>query len=73
LSEPSLTPTTRKPAEFVTLYAGKNEEKFIIHKEFVVHYSPVLKAAFNSEFIEGKNQTYRLEDTTERALRLLTY
>jgi hypothetical protein len=31
----------------------------------------VLEAAFNSEFVEGQTQTYRLEDATERAFRLL--
>jgi len=29
-----------------------------------------LKAAFNSQFIEGQTQTYRLEDTTEGTFRL---
>jgi len=30
-----------------------------------------LNAAFNSSFIEGETQTYRLEDTTSRAFKLL--
>jgi hypothetical protein len=39
--------------ELVTLYAGKSNEKFVVHKEFVTHYSAVLKAALSSDFIEG--------------------
>jgi len=34
-------------------------------------HSPVLNAAFNSDFLEGQTQIYRLEDTTPRAVRLL--
>jgi hypothetical protein len=55
----------------VTLYAGDSNEAFTVHKEFACHYSPVLKTAFNSNFIEGQTQTYRLQETTERAVRLL--
>lgn len=39
--------------------------------EFACHYSPVLKAAFNSSFLEGQTQTYRLEDISPSAFRLL--
>ena len=63
----------RKPDEFVTLYAGDNPQKFVVHKEFACHYSSVLKTAFNSNFIEGQTQTYRLQETTERAIRLLIH
>jgi hypothetical protein len=34
-------------------------------------YSPVLKAALNSRFIEGQTQTYALDDTTDEVFRLL--
>jgi hypothetical protein len=61
----------RKPNQMVTLYAGDSGEAFTVHKEFACHYSPVLKAAFNSNFVEGQTQTYRLQETTERAVRLL--
>jgi hypothetical protein len=61
---------SRDPDAFVTFLIGSNENKFIVHKEFACHYSPVLKAAFNSQFIEGQTQTYRLEDTTEGTFRL---
>jgi hypothetical protein len=63
----------RKPNQVVTLYAGDNNEVFTVHKEFACHYSPVLKAAFNSNFIEGHTQTYRLQETTKRAVRLLVH
>jgi hypothetical protein len=39
--------------------------------EFACHYSPVLNAAFNSSFLEGQTQTYRLEDIGLSAFRLL--
>lgn len=46
--------------------------KFVVHKEFVFHSSPVLKAALsNPNFVEAQTQTYRLDDTTEGAFRLL--
>jgi hypothetical protein len=48
-------------------------KSFLVHKDFVCFYSAVLKAAFSSEYIEGKTQTYRLEDTTEDAVRLLVH
>lgn len=38
---------------------------------FACFWSPVLKAAFNSNFVEGQTQKFRLQDTTERALMLL--
>lgn len=47
-----------------------NPTEFLIHKEVVCHHSDVLAAAFNSAFQEGQTQTYRLEDTTERAFKL---
>ena len=34
-------------------------------------YSPVLNAAFNSDFLEGQTQTYNLEDTAPGAFQLL--
>lgn len=42
-----------------------------MHKEVACYHSPVFNAAFNSDFIEGQTQTYRLEDTTTRAFKLL--
>jgi hypothetical protein len=48
-------------------------KKFIVHKEFATHYSPVFEAAFNSEFYEGQTQTYRIFDTPESAVCLLVH
>lgn len=42
-----------------------------ITPEFVVHHSCVLAAAFsNTQFIEGKTQTYRLDDVRPNCFRL---
>jgi hypothetical protein len=50
----------------------KEEKKFLVHKVFACHYSPVLSAALNNTaFIEGETQIYRLDDTTEGAFGLL--
>jgi hypothetical protein len=42
-----------------------------VHKKFACNYSPVLKAAFTGNFMEGQTQTYTMEDTTEGAFTLL--
>jgi hypothetical protein len=34
----------------------------VVHKEFACYHSPVLKAAFDGEFIESKTKTYELHD-----------
>ncbi|KAE8446865.1 hypothetical protein EG329_011496 [Mollisiaceae sp. DMI_Dod_QoI] len=66
-------PTFSDPTALVTFIIGKDDNKktFIIHKDVVCESSSVLKAAFESEFVEGQTQTYKLEDTTERAFKLL--
>ena len=47
----------------VTFLIGKDKAKFIVHKAFACHHSPALKAAFtNKRFVEGRTQTYKLED-----------
>ncbi|TVY13745.1 hypothetical protein LARI1_G008201 [Lachnellula arida] len=51
--------------------SGEKEEKFIVHKAFACHYSPVFKAAFESGFIEGQTQTYKLEDAEPKVVQLL--
>jgi hypothetical protein len=63
----------RTPTELVTFYIGTGESltEFQVHKEVACDSSPVLKAAFNSTFVEGQTQTYRLEDTTANAFRHL--
>ncbi|TVY41599.1 hypothetical protein LOCC1_G007765 [Lachnellula occidentalis] len=58
------SPNFSNTKELVTFKIGKDDKikTFVVHKEFACHYSPVLKAAFNSDFIEGQTQTYVLED-----------
>lgn len=51
--------------------AGDNPAKFVVHKDFVCHYSPVFRAAFNSVLIEGQTQTYHLKDDREKVVALL--
>ncbi|PMD14862.1 hypothetical protein NA56DRAFT_365262 [Hyaloscypha hepaticicola] len=66
-------PNFSAPTEMVTFFIGKegSDEKFPVHKEFACHHSPVLSAAFNSNFMEGETQTYRLEDINPSTFRLL--
>lgn len=47
----------------VKLYAGQNRavEPFLVHKDLVCHASPVLSAAFNGNFAEGRTLEYRFE------------
>jgi hypothetical protein len=45
----------------------------VIHKEFASFYSPVFKAAFNSNFLEGQTQKFRIVDTSESAACLLVH
>ena len=65
----------RNSHQLVTLYAGQQEEakSFLIHKDFACHYSPVLKAALNSNFVEGQTQSYRLDEENGEAVRLLIH
>lgn len=45
----------------------------MVHKDFACHYSPVLKAALNSDFIEGQTQTYTLKEPKETTGRLFVH
>ena len=58
---------------FVTFLIGPepNPAKFVVRREFACYHSKVLNTAFNSNFIEGQTQTYRLEDTTPGTFKLL--
>lgn len=49
----------------VAYLIGPDEARYLMHKKAVYHYSPVLKAAFNSGFIERTTQTYQLEEINE--------
>jgi len=53
--------------DLVTFVVGPEKKEFVVHKSFVCHASSVLRAAFNSNFLEGQTQRYVLEDTTEAA------
>ncbi|KAE8446886.1 hypothetical protein EG329_011517 [Mollisiaceae sp. DMI_Dod_QoI] len=64
-------PKFKHPNEFVTLIANKDNAgvKFTMHKEFACHYPPVLKAAFEGEFVEAQTQTYIISDYEEDVVR----
>ncbi|PVH85684.1 hypothetical protein DL98DRAFT_583275 [Cadophora sp. DSE1049] len=59
-------------SELVTFLIGSSETKFIIHKKFACEESPVVRAAFNSSFVEGQTQEYTLADSTEATFTLFT-
>lgn len=44
-----------------------------MHKDFACHYSPALKAAFGSTFIEAQTSTYRLTNTNDDTVHMLVY
>ncbi|KAF7893144.1 uncharacterized protein EAF02_000682 [Botrytis sinoallii] len=62
------------PNEMVTFIVGTGDkqETFQIHKQIACEHSEVWNRAFNSVFVEGQTQTYRIEDTGPEAFRLLT-
>ncbi|KAF4626618.1 hypothetical protein G7Y89_g11540 [Cudoniella acicularis] len=37
-----------------TISSGPKQETFTVHKEVACYHSPVLNAAFNSDFVEGQ-------------------
>lgn len=57
------------------LYAGQepDAEYFTVHKSFACFYSPALHAALNSNFIEGKEQFFRLDEDDFETVRLLVH
>ncbi|KAK0126628.1 hypothetical protein ONS95_008214 [Cadophora gregata] len=65
--------TISNPASMVTLTTGSGHsiKNFVVHKNFACHYSPVLRAAFDSNFIEGQTQVYHFQDTEETVVILL--
>jgi hypothetical protein len=67
------TPNFKYPRETVTFIVGTgdSQEEFIVHEEFMCHYSPVLKAGFNSSFVEGSSGEYKLDDVDPAVFRLL--
>ncbi|KAE9381305.1 hypothetical protein N431DRAFT_457906 [Stipitochalara longipes BDJ] len=67
LEEPSFS----SPHEVVTFHIGPELTPFIVHKEVACLHCPVFEAAFNSNFIEGQTQTYKIDDTTVEAFQYL--
>jgi hypothetical protein len=47
---------------FVTILAGPNLQKFVVHKSVICHYSSFFRKAFDRTFIEGQTQEMKLED-----------
>ncbi|KUJ22800.1 uncharacterized protein LY89DRAFT_728914 [Mollisia scopiformis] len=58
-----MPPTFRNSQMLVKLYPGcdPKAEPFVVHKDWACHSSSVLEAAFNSNFLEGQTQEYRLD------------
>lgn len=71
----SLLTINRDPESIVTLYAATDETRKPpkIHKDVVCHYSPVLKAAFESQFHEGQTQSYTFQDVSQNLIKLLIH
>lgn len=63
-------PAFSAPNELVTILVGPERTPFKIHKE-AASSSPVLRAAFNSVFTEGRTQTYTLEDADVNAFQIV--
>ena len=52
-------------------HAGQKEpRKFIVHRDFICHYSPYFDAAFNGDFIEAHTQTLDLDEFWPRVFEL---
>ncbi|KAE8446893.1 hypothetical protein EG329_011524 [Mollisiaceae sp. DMI_Dod_QoI] len=72
-----MEPTFWHSNDLVKLFPGTKPDAkpFTIHKDFACHYSPVFNAAFNSKFLEGQTQEYRLEcdGINENVVRLLVH
>ncbi|KUJ19808.1 uncharacterized protein LY89DRAFT_461644 [Mollisia scopiformis] len=47
-------PDFSNPTDTVTFYIGREAEPYIVHSDSACYYSLVLRAAFNSNFIEGE-------------------
>lgn len=50
--------------------AGNDTKEFLVHKDITCFSSPVLKAAFNSESIEGQKLSYKLENVEFEVFQL---
>ncbi|KAL3422075.1 hypothetical protein PVAG01_06231 [Phlyctema vagabunda] len=67
--ERAAVPRTKKPNlghDIVHVLVGTELKDFSIHKDIICHYSPFFKAAFTSDFQEGKSSIMKLpEQRTE--------
>ncbi|PVH86909.1 hypothetical protein DL98DRAFT_567186 [Cadophora sp. DSE1049] len=46
----------------IIMKSGERKKEYIVYKEFACYYSPMLDAAFNGPFIEGKSNTMTIDD-----------
>lgn len=69
-----MTKISRNPSSVIILIVQEEDRQteFIVYKEFACFYSTVLSTAFEGDSVEGQRQIYRLENTTEGAVRLLS-
>jgi hypothetical protein len=51
--------------------SNPQDQKFIIHKDFICYYSPFFSAAFNGKFEEGRTQTMDLYDVDPHVFGIL--
>ncbi|KAF8854928.1 hypothetical protein BDZ45DRAFT_692973 [Acephala macrosclerotiorum] len=63
-------PPFKEPNTFAKFIIGKEEKTFTVHHETSCKV-PVFKKAFESDFIEGQLQAYRLEDVSEQVFNFL--
>lgn len=60
----------------VTLYGSADEtaSPFNVHKDFATYHSPTLRSAFNSPFLEGQTQVYRIDGAfDDNVMRMLAH
>ncbi|KAG4419610.1 hypothetical protein IFR04_007207 [Cadophora malorum] len=64
-----------EPQDFVTITAGQSKlsQDFIIHKSFLVHYSPFFQSAFETRFNTGSIQSMKLENVTPEVFGLIQH
>jgi hypothetical protein len=73
-----LLTSSRNMDETVTIVVDESnprdssvKTKFIVHKSFACHYSPVFKLAFDNEIMERQTRRYRLANTSANTAQLL--
>jgi len=72
-SKPDGPPEFSNPSDMITFVVGMEDsiETFSIHKGYVCHYSPVLKASWDGPFANAETKIHLLEDISPGAFRLL--